>query len=389
MTELRDFASPRQREILDAIDEHGSQHAAGQALGLAQSTISEHLSRLKAKAAQKGYAPEVGLVGGGVPEGFKLQGITTLVGPDGEHKLQWQKVVADKERLQALVAGIKQGLESELPKAKPCVLLAEEYEGHLLTAYPVGDHHLGMLSWGEETGEDYDMQIGQDLLAGAMQYLVDAAPSSEGALLVLLGDYFHYDSVHAITPTSKNMLDTDTRYQKMVRVGLELIRMKVQMALQKHKWVHIIVEIGNHDLATSAILMEALSIFYEDEPRVSVDTNPSHYHYFEFGKVLIGTHHGHGAKPDKLPMIMAADMPEAWGRTEYRYWWTGHIHHDTVKDFIGVRFESFRVLGPADAWAHNKGYRPLRDMKAIVLHKDFGEVARYVVNPRMLDFEEE
>ena len=48
------------------------------------------------------------------------------------------------------------------------------------------------------------------------------------------------------------------------------------------------------------------------------------------------------------------------------------------------RVESFRVLAPNDAWAENKGYRPQRDMKAIILHRDFGEVARHIVNPNML-----
>ena len=53
----------------------------------------------------------------------------------------------------------------------------------------------------------------------------------------------------------------------------------------------------------------------------------------------------------------------------------------------GCRVESFRVLGPNDAWAENKGYRPAQDMKAIVLHREFGEVARHIVNPRMLSNE--
>jgi hypothetical protein len=86
-----------------------------------------------------------------------------------------------------------------------------------------------------------------------------------------------------------------------------------------------------------------------------------------------------------LPLIMATDQPEKWGQSEYRYWWTGHVHHDQVKDYEGCRVESFRILAPADAWAANHGYRAASDMKAIILHKDYGEVARHVVNPAMLN----
>ena len=81
---------------------------------------------------------------------------------------------------------------------------------------------------------------------------------------------------------------------------------------------------------------------------------------------------------------MAADRPEDWGSSTHRYWWTGHIHHDRVVDHTGCRVESFRVLAPGDAWHNESGYRAARDMKAVVLHKIHGEVARHVVNPDML-----
>jgi hypothetical protein len=81
---------------------------------------------------------------------------------------------------------------------------------------------------------------------------------------------------------------------------------------------------------------------------------------------------------------MATDRREDWGKTRYRYWWTGHVHHDQVKDIQGVKCESFRVLPPADAWADGAGYRSMRDIKAIVFHKEYGEVARHTVNPEML-----
>ena len=42
-----------------------------------------------------------------------------------------------------------------------------------------------------------------------------------------------------------------------------------------------------------------------------------------------------------------------------------------------------RVIRPADAWPAQLGYRPIRDMKAIMIHREFGEVARFSVNPDM------
>ena len=74
---------------------------------------------------------------------------------------------------------------------------------------------------------------------------------------------------------------------------------------------------------------------------------------------------------------MAADRPKDWGETEFRYWYTGHIHRRSIDEISGgVTVETFRTLAPKDAWSASKGYRSGRDLNAIWLDKDFGEVLR-------------
>jgi hypothetical protein len=214
---------------------------------------------------------------------------------------------------------------------------------------------------------------------------VDVSPKSRQALIAVLGDFMHYDSFKALTPTSGNLLDADSRFPKMVRAAIRALRATITCALAKHEKVHVIVEIGNHDLASSVFLMECLCALYEREPRVTVDTSPMHFHYYQFGKCLVMTHHGHGQKMQYLPLLMATDRPAEWGATKHRYIWTGHIHHWSAKDFPGCSVESFRVLPPADAWASQKGYRPARDMNAIILHREHGIKARHIVSPDMFE----
>ena len=110
------------------------------------------------------------------------------------------------------------------------------------------------------------------------------------------------------------------------------------------------------------------------------------FHYYKYGRVLLMSHHGHGraAKLRQLPLVMATDRPEDWGQTDFRYIFTGHVHHDHVIEFPGARVESLRVLAPADAYAANNGYRSGRDMKGIVIHPQYGETMRTLVNPIML-----
>lgn len=336
----------------------------------------------EAEDARQGYAPAHDMTHT-VPDGYFVKGVSTLYTGNGEVAAQWVKSSADQLRQEQIIREGLAAMAETLPRLKP-VAAPKHVSRHLMACYPVGDHHLGMLSWEPETGADYDITIAETLLAGALDHLVKSVPPCGHAVIAVLGDFLHYDGFDSVTPTSRNQLDSDSRFPKMVRAAIRSLRRMIDTAVLHHLNVRVIVEIGNHDIASSVFLMEALSNIYDKEPRVTVDTSPKHFHYFRFGQCLVGTHHGHGAKMDKLPLVMATDRAEDWGATSYRYWWTGHGHHDAVKEYEGCRVESFRVLAPRDAWAANKGYRAGRDMKAIVLHKDFGEVARHIVNPSML-----
>lgn len=373
---LRPYATDRQWEILEAYWAAGGYNKAAATLGLSKARVGEIVRIVKARAARKGYAPEHDHTHP-VPDGYKLRGVSTLYNKAGDVAMQWVKTKEDEARQAELLDEMAAGFAAHLPRADeiPAPLATND---DLLAAYPVGDHHFGMHSWWVETGDSYDLKIATQALCGAADYLVNATPAAGTALIPLLGDFFHYDSMVPVTPTNGNPLDSDSRFAKMVRVAIAGVRYLVRAALQKHGRVHLIIEIGNHDPVSSVFLMEALAQVYENDPRVTVDTSPAHFHYYEFGRNLIGTHHGHGVKLERLPLVMATDRPEAWGRTKHRYWWTGHVHKDRVLDNGGARVESFRVLPPLDAWAHQQGYRPGRSMTAIVLHREHGEVARFL-----------
>ena len=307
---------------------------------------------------------------------------------DAESNIIQQWVIEKPEEKARLAAWEEAArvLAEPLPRADP-VAAPDATLDHLLTLYPVGDHHLGMLAWKHETGDSYDLEIGERLLTDAMSHLVAVSPASEEAVIAFLGDFLHYDSMEAVTPAHRNLLDADGRYPKVFSAGLRLMRRAIETAAVRHGRVRVIVEIGNHDTSSAICLMLCLDNIYENDPRITIDISPRHFHYYEFGKVALGFHHGHGraAKSEQLPGIMAADKCEMWGRTRYRYWHTGHVHHTTVKDHAGCTTESHRILPPADAYAANEGYRAPRDMKAIVYHRDYGEVGRSVVNPSMLE----
>lgn len=88
-------------------------------------------------------------------------------------------------------------------------------------------------------------------------------------------------------------------------------------------------------------------------------TSPVLFHYLRlhlrFGNVLLGMHHSHACKVDKLPGVMACDQAKYWGEITHRHCLTGHIHHETKKEYAGCTVESFTTLAGKDCFSRFSG----------------------------------
>lgn len=358
-------------EIISALEKYGSNRKAAAALGLNSRTVDRRVALL----AAKGYSPKHKMVHV-VPDGYSVKGVSTLYKTDGSVAAQWVKSTADKERQRELLHEAMRAMTSDLPRVPKRKAIRLDYQKDVMAAYILGDPHFGMRAWKDEVGADWDLSIAEKVTCSAMASMVEAQPRTETALVVNLGDALHYDSMAPVTPRGGHLLDADGRYAKMVHVAIKSIRQCIESALDKHKYVRVINAIGNHDETGAIWLSQALDIAYENEPRVSVDTSPSVFNYHRFGKNLIGIHHGHTAKAVSLPGVMASDRAKDWGETEWRYWFCGHVHHTSRKEYPGVSVESFGTLASKDAYASAGGWRAREQTQAILLHKDWGEVGR-------------
>lgn len=319
------------------------------------------------------------------PAGYRLKGVSTLLDADGVVKQTWVKTAAEADLPGAILDAFEEAVSARtMPKLANVTSPKGPLSQDLLTVYPMGDPHLGLLAWHAETGQDFDLKIAEANLVAAVDRLVGLAPPTEQALIINLGDFFHADNLDAVTSRSGHHLDVDSRWSKVFRVGILAMTRCIERALQKHKIVNVINEIGNHDDHSSMMLAVCLSHYYRANKRVRIDVSPSPFHWFEFGKNLLGVTHGHNTKMDRLPGIMAHDKAEAWGRTVFRYWYTGHIHTETKREYPGVLVESFRTLAGKDYWTHAHGYRAGRSMVCDVLHKTRGRIMRHEVGVESL-----
>lgn len=380
---LVEFAeTPRQRELLDAAIKHGIRAAARQ-LKVDRRTLQRTIARVAELASRRGHAPEFNYTTP-VPAEFQVKGVSQLVNAEGQVVQQWVKSVA-KPADTALRTALEDFAENFAGWGKPTKQPAASTTNDLMVVIPMGDPHFGMFSWGEETGQDFDLAIAERLMRDAVDKLVELTPPCETCLIINLGDFFHTDTTENRTRRSGHALDVDTRQPKILRVGIAAYVYAVEAALRRHGRVIADTRIGNHDDTSSLMLALVLSAWFRDNPRVEVVVPNGMFWYHRHGKCLLGSTHGHTVKPDQLPGVMATDVADLWGQTEFRHWYTGHVHHASVKEYPGCTVETFRTLAPADSWAHGQGYRSGRDMRADLWHAKYGMVQRFIVGVRSLE----
>jgi hypothetical protein len=383
MQDLLQFCeTERQAEILKAVIEYGSNNQASFKLGIARQTVDGAVKRVKRIAEIKGWSPEHDMTRP-VPDSFIVRGVSTYYNKDGKASGQWVKSKLDDDKFQELLQSAVEGFKDDLPRVS---LINPPPLGNdnLLNCYVITDYHLGMLSWSEETGEDWDIQIAEDLIYKWFAQAIHQSPDANTAIFAQLSDFLHFDGMDAVTPASKHLLDVDTRFAKLVRVAIRIIRQIINMLLQKHQHVHILMLDANHDPVSQIWLREWLAVSYENEPRITIDTSPNPYNAYEFGNTALFFHHGHKKKITDVSSVFAAQFREMYGRTKYAYAHTGHLHHLDVKENNLMIVEQHRTLAAPDAYSARGGYLAGRDAKVITYHKKYGEVSRLTINSEML-----
>lgn len=366
----------RQTEILEAVIQHRSKKAACEFLGVGRSTIQVVFRRVRVHKQNANQSHHI-------PDGHKLIGVSTLTKTD-EGEPQWIKTKQDVTQALEMMQEARDATLESMPREKSVKKLKASNNEDLLNTYIITDFHLGMKAWREETGDDWDVKIAEQMIVDWFRYAIANSPNAENAILAQLGDFLHWDGVEAVTPASGHILDADTRFQKLIRTSIGVFRRIVRDMLKKYENVYIIHAEGNHDPASSMWLREMFSVFYEEESRVTVEISPDPYYCYEHGKTGLYFHHGHKRKPANIHNVFVAKFRDVFGRTKYSYGHTGHLHHNLMVETNLMQVEQHQTLAAPDAYASRGGWISGRSAKVITYHKEYGEVGRLTVCPEML-----
>ena len=377
------YCTPRQREILEAIERLGSARAASVELGMNVGGASETYLAVKRKAAKFGYAPEHDFTRP-VPEGFVAKGVSTYYNSEGKPSGQWVKASLSHEALMDAMRETIKGFKDEIPPAVSTVAPVASEE-QLCNLYTFTDYHLGMLAWHQEGGSDWNVSLAEKTIIAALVQMVNQSPNAHTGVLNIQGDFLHTDGKTPVTPTAKHVLDADSRFPKIRRAAIRIIRSLVAICLQRHQEVYLIIAEGNHDEESAGWLADLFAVHYEEESRVTVNDSILPFYVFEWGNTMLGVHHGHKVRNESLPLLFAAQFPQEWGRTTRREIHCGHRHHRDEKEYNGVTIVQHPTLAARDAYAARGGWIADRAAWAITYHKKYGAVGRVMVTTEMLE----
>jgi hypothetical protein len=380
---LFDYCTPNQRKVLDAIIFYGGAKAADEALGMYKGGASEIYNNVKNKAAKVGYSPEHDFTRP-VPNSFVAKGVSTYYNKEGKPTGQWVKASLSQQALADALRETVDGFKDEILPAGVIVAPAATEE-HLCNLYTFTDYHLGMLAWHKEGGSDWNISIAERTIIAALQRMIEQSPKAHTAVINIQGDFLHTDGKTPVTPASKHVLDADSRFPKIRKSAIRIIRSLVAMSLLRHQAVHLIIAEGNHDEESAGWLADLFSVHYEEEPRVNVNDSVLPFYVFEWGNAMLGFHHGHKVKNESLPLLFAAQFPQEWGRTTRREIHCGHRHHRDEREMNGATVVQHPTLAARDAYAARGGWIADRAAWAITYHKKYGAVGRVMVTTEMLD----
>lgn len=272
-----------------------------------------------------------------------------------------------REDLEAMVDSARLKMPKRLPRPRPAV-------SDVMVELMVPDLHLGKLAWGNETGYDsYDSKVAVRLYREAIDTLVarTAVWKPERFVLVLGNDFFHSDTLTGTT-TKGTPLDNDSRFAKMFRAGRELL-VDVITQLHTHAPVTVVCQPGNHDQQSAWTLGEALECWFHRTPTVTIVNEPTPRKYLEWGKVMLMWSHGDKGKAGDIPLLMATEQPQMFGRTLFRESHVGHKHKHQADEHMGVRVRVCSALSGTDAWhSENQFVGNLRQAEAFVWSKSEG-----------------
>lgn len=258
----------------------------------------------------------------------------------------------------------------------PKIIYPKYKDAHLFVISPA-DVHLNKLCSAFETGDEYTIEIAVNRVKeGIVSLLSKVKPYNIDKILLIMGnDILHTDNAKSTT-TSGTFQDTQIMWYDAFMIAKKLLIDIIETLLTVAP-LQVQYNASNHDYMTGFLLAQTIEAWFSKTKDISFSVGMEHRKYFVYGKNLIGTTHGDGAKETDLALLMAHEN-KSWNECKHKYFYIHHIHHKKSKDYMSVCVEALRSPSGTDSWHHRNGYAHApKAIEGFLHHKEFGQVARF------------
>lgn len=247
-----------------------------------------------------------------------------------------------------------------------------------LFVYDPADIHINKLASTYETGQDYNSQIAVTRCRQGLRGLLNKAHGFQfDQILFPIGN----DALNADGPS--NATTKGTRQDTHV-LWTEAFLMAVGIYIEQIESLAMIAPVvvkfnpSNHDVMAGWYMAQVIQTHFRLDKRIKFDCSTAHRKYHKYGNNLIGTTHGDGAKPEKLPALMAYEAKQDWGLCEHFYFYTHHVHHKYARDIGNVLVESLRSPSAPDGWHSRNGFvGSPQAIECFLHHPKFGRIGGF------------
>lgn len=373
----------RQIQINELYHKLGSAARVAKELGLNEAGVVKSLfygARNGLPVIPDGYSPVA-------PTGWSSIFKTVQYNGKGDIVQTWDRVKPDEMAIEQLF----RFLSDRTPVLETVIDAPEEADDDLMLEWLLMDHHIGLHSYGKETGADYDTKIATDLIIKAARKIFSTHQQVGKAVIVLGGDNIHSDSRANVTEKSKHNLDVDSRYQKTIKAAYCAMTTSIDIALANAKTVDVIVLSGNHDYHTAICLAVILAAHYRNNERVRIDTTPTKHKFLQFGNTYFMYTHGDTGSNNRLATyLMNHIIRKGIQGINRMFVRKGHLHKNGrmtppgLTDEDGVIVELFPTMCAPDSYAHEYAFQSARSTVANIWHCKYGQRSRMEIGVKEL-----
>jgi len=229
-----------------------------------------------------------------------------------------------------------------------------EKNGNLLIV-PIADLHYGLLSDKFSTGNDYNLEIAEQVYYYAINDVLNRYSNRkfEKVLFIVGNDFINADNLSGTTQKGTPQ-DNSSLWFNTVDKATQLVVNGTDM-LTKIAPVDIVYVPSNHDLHTMFGIMQTIKAWYRNDDNVNVDDSPLPRKYYKFGKTLLPL--SHDIKIKEALKIITSEGKDDWSNSEHIICLIAHLHQAMVYEKQGY-LEIWRLpcISGWSRWSNNQGY---------------------------------